>query len=613
MLKRTIGLLDVFCVACGAMVSSGIFVLPGLAHAMAGPAVVFSYFFAGLLAACGMFSVAEIITAMPKAGGVYFYATRTMGPAVGTVTGLLVWFSLALKSSFALVGLSAFVRLYFDVPMLPVGVGICLFFLGANIVGVRETVRVQNIMVLTLLAIMVGYVLTGAPHVRLENFAPFVPLGWHAVFSTTGVVFISYGGLLAVSSMAEEVEDPGRVLPRALILALACAVLLYTACVFITTGVLPSRVLDNSLTPMTDGGRVFGGEVGAAVLSFAAALAFVSTVNSGLMASSRYLLGLSRDKYVPAFIGRLNSRFSTPHVALTITSGLVIGTLFLQLEVLVQAASTVLILTIILTNVCVVVLRESRLANYRPLFKAPFYPWVQVAGILGPAFLLEEMGAEALLLATGLMAAGLLFYAAYGRFRRKREFALQHLLERVLERGKVEGRLERELKLIVRERDDASWDDFDRLVSKAAVVDLQTACKRGELYQLCADALVRKTSLPVERVLALIRERESGGLDVPAPGVAMADIPVPGEGVLDMVMVRNSCPVAFRGGAVEAFFCIALSNDQRRMYISCVAALAQMLMDEEFLPRWRKAKDGAGLKDVLHLGRRLRGTPSEKA
>ena len=91
-LKKELTLLDIFCIASGAMISSGLFILPGLAHARAGPAVVLSYFIAGLLAMTGMLSQAELVSAMPKAGGTYFYVTRAMGPTVGTVDGLITWF-----------------------------------------------------------------------------------------------------------------------------------------------------------------------------------------------------------------------------------------------------------------------------------------------------------------------------------------------------------------------------------------------------------------------------------------------------------------------------------------------------------------------------------------
>ena len=100
-LKKGLGLIHVFCIASGAMISSGLFILPGLAHAQAGPAVVVSYFLAGLLASIGVLSIAELATAMPKAGGDYFFISRGMGAGVGTVAGLLSWFSLSLKSAFA--------------------------------------------------------------------------------------------------------------------------------------------------------------------------------------------------------------------------------------------------------------------------------------------------------------------------------------------------------------------------------------------------------------------------------------------------------------------------------------------------------------------------------
>ena len=112
-LKKELTFLDVFCLATGAMISSGLFVLPGIAHAKVGPALFIAYFISGLLALTGVFSQAELVSAMPKSGGAYFFVTRSLGPAIGTIQGLLTWFSLLLKAAFALVGIDAFVRLIF--------------------------------------------------------------------------------------------------------------------------------------------------------------------------------------------------------------------------------------------------------------------------------------------------------------------------------------------------------------------------------------------------------------------------------------------------------------------------------------------------------------------
>ena len=115
--KRKLDLLDVFCIASGSMISSGLFILPGIAYAQAGPAVILSYFLAGLLAVTGMLSQAELVSAMPKAGGTYFYVSRSMGPAVGTVEGILTWFSLSLKAALALIGMAAFLKI-----LMPTGI-----------------------------------------------------------------------------------------------------------------------------------------------------------------------------------------------------------------------------------------------------------------------------------------------------------------------------------------------------------------------------------------------------------------------------------------------------------------------------------------------------------
>jgi len=235
-LLKKLGFWDVFCIASGAMISSGLFILPGIAHAYAGPAVVFSYLFAGLLVTSGMLSVAEIITAMPKAGGDYFFITRTMGPAAGTVAGLLSWFSLTLKSSFALVGMSTFLAMIVNWEPHITAVIICMIFIAVNIIGAKESGRLQIILVVGLLALMFLYISWGVTHIDSRHFLPFAPFGWHPVFATAGIVFISYGGLLKVASIAEEIKNPGRVIPLAMICSLLVISLFYTLMVFVTTG-----------------------------------------------------------------------------------------------------------------------------------------------------------------------------------------------------------------------------------------------------------------------------------------------------------------------------------------------------------------------------------------
>ena len=127
-LKKELGLLDIFCVATGAMISSGLFVLPGLAFAMAGPAVFMSYLIAAILCIPTLLSKAELTTAMPKAGGDYFYIMRGFGPLFGTIAGFSAWFSLSMKGAFALIGMGAYLSIFTHLSLSTVALICCLFF-----------------------------------------------------------------------------------------------------------------------------------------------------------------------------------------------------------------------------------------------------------------------------------------------------------------------------------------------------------------------------------------------------------------------------------------------------------------------------------------------------
>lgn len=460
------------------MISSGLFVLPGLAHARAGPAVILSYLVAGLLATTGMLSTAELATAMPRAGSDYFFITRSIGPAVGIVAGLFNWVSFSLKAAFALVGIAAFARLVLPVDMRATGVVLGVTFVALNLIGIRGAARAQMALVLGMFALMSLYVARGLPVVKIEAFVPFAPGGLRAIFSTAGFVFVSYGGLLKIASVAEEIRRPGYTIPAGMILALLVTSLFYTLMVGVTVAVLPATQLDGSLTPIADGALALMGRSGQAALGVAAGLAFLTTANAGIMTGSRYLLAMSRDGVLPGAIGRIGARFRTPHLAILLTGALVILPLFVDLHILVESASVGLILTNILANVSVIVLRESGVQNYRPIFRTPLYPWLQVGGIFGFAFLLTEMGAEAFAVGAPLSLSGFCLYWFYGRTRVMRESALLHLVHRITARELRTNSLESELKQIIRDRDQIVLDRFDRIVENCPVLDASGPCTR---------------------------------------------------------------------------------------------------------------------------------------
>ena len=607
-LKRELNLLHVFCVASGAMISSGLFILPGLAHARAGPAVVVSYLLAGLLATIGVLSQAELVSALPKAGGTYFYVSRSMGPAVGTVDGLITWFSLSLKSAFALVGMAAFAAIVTHIDIHLIALALCLIFIAINLLGVKEAGRIQVILVTALFGLMLLYTVRGLPAISIGNFEPFLPKGAGAVFSTAGFVFISYGGLLKVAAVAEEVKNPGRTIPLGMILSLLVVSVFYVAVIFVTTGVLDSVELDNSLTPISDGAACVMGRFGKIALSIGAVLAFITTANAGIMAASRYPLALGRDNLLPEFIGKINARFKTPHVSILITGLFMIIALFLKLDILVKAASSVLILTYLFSCLSIIVLRESRLQNYQPSFRAPLYPWVQIVGIVSFGFLLFKMGREALLVVSVLIVGGLFIYWFYGRIRATREFALLHLVERLTSKDLTEHLLETELKEIIRERDDIAKDRFDGIIENCIVMDIDKRMNLEDFFSGAAEAMSARLNTDASVILRLLRAREKESSTVIGPGLAIPHIVMEGEKTFDILLARCKPGIVFPGvdSDVHAVFMLAGTRDERNFHLRALAAIAQIAQPLHFYKKWIRAKGKEALRDTVLLGKRLR-------
>ncbi|MBU1128628.1 MAG: APC family permease, partial [Candidatus Omnitrophica bacterium] len=497
-LKKELGFLDIFCVATGAMISSGLFILPGLAFAKAGPAVIVSYIIAGIFCIPALLSKAELITAMPRAGGDYFYIMRGFGPLLGTIAGFSAWFSLSLKGAFALIGMGAYLCMFTNLSMNMIALICCVLFMALNLVGIKEAGKFQVILVIGLLAVLLIYVVKGVVIINPSNFSPFFSTGYGAVFSTASFVFISYGGLTKVAALAEETKDPKRNLPLGLFSSLIVTAVVYVLVIFVTVGNLDASALRVSLTPISDGAAVIGGGVLQLVVALGAFLAFISTANAGLMTASRYPLGMSRDKVLPVAFSKISPRGNVPYVAVLFTGFFMIAILlFLRLEVMVKVASSLLILLFTFANLTLILFRESHVLSYKPKFRSPFYPYLQIAGILGGCFLLIEMGTFIVFLTMIFIFFGFVWYKIYVEKRVSQDSALIYLLERFIARDKelTSDNLLIELKDVVMQRDDVTEDRFHRLIEKSSVLEIEEPLKAGDFFKMVSDMLGKETGL----------------------------------------------------------------------------------------------------------------------
>ncbi|WEL21892.1 amino acid permease [Halorhabdus sp. BNX81] len=436
-LERDLGLFSVLAISIGAMVGSGIFILPALALEMAGPAVILAYVLAALIVLPAALSKAEMATAMPEAGGTYLYIERGMGPLLGTIAGIGTWFALSFKGALALVGGVPYLLWYFELPIKPVALVLAAVLILVNLLGAKQTGRLQVGIVAIMLAAMIWFVGGSAGSIQSASFDGFLAAGAGGILEATGFVFVSYAGVTKIASVAEEIEDPDRVIPRGMIWSLGFTTLLYVLVVLVIVGVDPSGIVGSS-TPVADVAEATMSTPGVAAVVIAAMLALISTANAGLLSSSRYPFAMSRDDLAPPTFATVSDRFGTPVTAIALT-GLVMLTLiaFVPIMSIAKLASAFQILVFVLINVALIAFRESDIA-YDPSYESPLYPWMQGFGVLGGLVLLTQMGLIPFVGAIVIILGSVGWYFAYAHRNVSREGAVTDAIRRGIDQRAVE-------------------------------------------------------------------------------------------------------------------------------------------------------------------------------
>ncbi len=393
------------------MIGAGIFILPGVAAEGAGPGAALSFLFAGLIAGLAALSVCELATALPKAGGPYYFVSRAMGPLMGTIVGLGAWLALILKGSFALVGLGQYVFHFSPVPVLLTAAIGGVLLVGVNLLGARATGALQNLIVLALLLILAVFVGRGLFAADSTLLRPLLPFGWGGVITTTGVVFISYLGIVKAAAVAEEVENSSRNLPLGILSSVALVTVLYVCTMVVVTGVFPIPEIAASTAPLADAGRVFLGVAGGVMVGIAGILATISTSNAAILSSSRYPFAMGRDALMTPWIRRIHPRFRTPSRAILVTGGvMVLLALVLDVEGLARLGGVFGMLVFSLINLSVVVLRWTAPDWYRPSFRVPLFPWLPLVGAVAALAPIPQLGALSHLSAVGFVFLGAGWY-----------------------------------------------------------------------------------------------------------------------------------------------------------------------------------------------------------
>ncbi|MBN1413206.1 MAG: amino acid permease [Spirochaetales bacterium] len=630
-LKKQLSTLDVFSIASGAMISSGLFVLPAIAFNMAGTQIIISYFLAGLLMLPAVFSQLELTTAIPRAGGAYFFVERILGTVAGTVAGFANWFSISLKSAFALIGIGAFAALLFPGAdqwvVKIIASGACVVFTCLNLIGAKSSSRLQTIMVISLLVILVLFILLGYRTMDFTRFSGILPLDWDKIFLVTGMVFISYGGLTKISSISEEIKNPGKTIVKSEFAAFIIVEIIYVAVIFVLIGVLPAGVLNSSLTPVSTAGNYLGlppvaATVAVSVTALAALLAFITTANAGILSASRIPMSMSRDGLLMSGFAAVSKKRKAPYASILGTSVFMLAIiLLLNIEDLAKVASLFMILLFLLVNISLIVIRQSKIANYKPTFHSPFYPVTQIAGIIVYSILIIKMGLLTLSIAGGFIVLSFIWYFVYSRKKVARKSAFVHMIEQITAKELIRKdiELENELLEILLERNDIIEDRFDSIIRQAAVLDFKKTVTRDELFSQVGDIIGKKWGIPPVEVVRKLTKREKDTSTLIYPGVAVPHaiphIIIEGEHSFDIVLIRNKFGIIWNeeGEVVYTAFCLLGTMDERNFHLRALMAIAQILQDPHFHKEWTQARNEKELRSVILLTKRKREKKTRKS
>lgn len=447
-LVRTLSLPSAIAISIGGMLS-GIFVLPGVAFGITGPSVSLAFLVAGICIIPAVLSKAELATAMPKSGGTYVYIDRAFGPLFGVVSGIGLWLSLLLKSAFSLVGLSAYLYVLVELDSLYTSiVAIVSLFLVMvlNIFGVKKVGNAQLAIVGISVTSLVVLIALGFNSVSVVPPTDYMSDGTLGFFGGVAFLYISYAGVTKIAAIAGEISQPEKNLPRTMIISLLLIMVVYVFVSMVLVSFVDGATLATDIRPIYTAAAEIGGPVAGYIAGVVGVMTLLSMANSGLLASSRFPFAMARDGALPTVFTSISKQYLTPVFSIIVTAIVIaLAIIFLDVVKIAKLASAFKVLMFVSVNLAVIVFRETNAQWYRPKYKSPLYPFVQIFGILSGLFLLAFLGLQALLSVLAVFVIGFFVFLAYGRKTNRSGLLSNYGVFSFLFRGRRAGTSETEL------------------------------------------------------------------------------------------------------------------------------------------------------------------------
>lgn len=433
-LKQTLSAFDLILLGVGAIVGTGIFILPGtVAATHSGPAIIFSFVIAAIVCALAGMCYSEFSSAVPVAGSAYTYGYIVFGEVIAWIVGWALVLEYGLAAASVATGWSAYlvsllegfnitIPTAFSGPFNPAGgtyvnlpaiiIVLSIAFLLSR--GIQESAKINKVMVFVKVGVILLFVVVGAFYVKPENWQPFMPFGFEGILAGAALVFFAFLGFDAVSSAAEEVVNPQRNLPIGIIGSLVVCSLLYITVSLILTGIAPYTELNVS-NPVSFVLQIAGQDWIAGIISLGAVMGMMTVVLVMLYGGSRLLFALGRDGLLPKAMCKVNPKNNTPVFNTWVFALLVAFCAgFIPLETLAELVNMGTLIAFTIVSIGVIFLRRNKDIPTGG-FKVPFFPVLPILSFIACIFLISQLSVQTWIACGIWFIIGLVLYFIYGK------------------------------------------------------------------------------------------------------------------------------------------------------------------------------------------------------
>jgi basic amino acid/polyamine antiporter, APA family len=433
-LKRVIGTSGLLLMGIGAIIGAGIFILTGIASAFyAGPAIIISFVIAGAACLFTALCYAEFASMIPVAGSAYTYSYATLGELLAWIIGwdlileyLVIVAAVAVGWSGYIVNI--FTSLGFILPpqlINPPGVEGGIINIPAVLIiagitwllvrGAKQSSQVNTVIVVIKLSVILLFITIGVNYINPANYHPFFPYGWSGVFKGAAIIFFAYIGFDAITTAAEEVKNPKRTFPIAILGSLFISSILYIVVSGVLNGILPYYTFKQTAAPVAFALAQLGINWANIVISIGALCGITSVLLVSFFGQSRVFFAMSRDGLLPEFFSRIHKDFRTPINGIVIV-GIVASIIaaFLPITELAQLVNIGTLAAFIIVSASIIILRKQKPDLKRP-FKTPLVPLIPILAIIFCLFLVSELPTITHIRFVVWLVIGLGIYYFYGR------------------------------------------------------------------------------------------------------------------------------------------------------------------------------------------------------